>query len=176
MQRFLNYLSELIFHAVAAVALLAVGCCIAAGAEAVPAATAADILANPDAALAANQDQAGALLDAWLTNPWVSWGVAAGVLILGVTRRLAPGIWGIAANAAYHLLATVSNRETAMRKWRNADVGNTLVRVIEDMPNEGSVGELKAEIRERIGWNLELEQAIQETIAEHRAAAAVEDS
>jgi len=137
-------------------------------AEAAPAALASEILADPASALAANQAQAQGLLETALANPWVSWGLGAAVILLGISRKVAPGLWGMAANAAYHLVATVQDRESKKRTAAIADVGSVIVESIEDLDDDSTIGNLKETLFQKIGVDEKLEGAIQEVVASHK--------
>lgn len=126
--------------------------------EAVPAATAAEIIADSAGALAANQSQAADLV---AVDSWWTWGIAGALAILGVSRSVAPGIWGVVANIVYSLLATKRDRDIARKEKRLAEVADVVVHQIEDV--DDSV--IKERVADAIGDRSELNDVIREILS-----------
>lgn len=141
------------------------------GDEAIPAATADGILADPNAAQAANEVQAQNLVATWASSPWGAWILAGALTVAAIARRVAPGVWGWAAEVAYNILATMKTRQADHKAYTLAKWSSVAIRTIEAMPDEGTIGELKervAKTAKSVGGFESMEAALQEEIAHYK--------
>lgn len=128
--------------------------------EAIPAATSADILVDPDAAVTSNLAQAEALVS---QQSYIAWGIGAAVVAAGIARTFAPGIWGTILDAAFKLLQSKKNRVAAEKAKRIATVGKIVVKEIEKYDGaDHKLKALKSNIRDRIGVRTDLNRVIEE--------------
>ena len=135
--------------------------------EAVPAATAEEIAANPADAVQANAEQAASLIDAFSGSEWWSWGIAGTMVALAVARKVAPGLWGFGADLLYKLVAPYAKRREQEKANMMASTAKCLIETIESMPNHGSIGELKDKLRQNIPEDVEI--AIHEVAGAYKA-------
>lgn len=77
--------------------------------------------------------------------PWWGWALGAVGAALGVVRFL-PGPGGALADLAWRLLAPGQHRQADTQRDTHADGFQTLVGLIEALPNTATVGDLKAKV------------------------------
>ena len=77
--------------------------------------------------------------------PWWGWLAGAGAAALGIIRFL-PGPGGAVADLAWKILAPSSHQQADSERETNAKDFQSLVGLIENLPNTATIGVLKAQV------------------------------
>jgi len=104
------------------------------------------ILTDPAAYRAAGQQ---ALTSATTTVPWWGWALGALGAALGVVRMM-PGPGGTLADLAWQVLAPKATRQADIIQATHATGFQSLVRLIERLPNTATISTLKGEVTNKV--------------------------
>jgi len=143
---------------------------VLAGGEAVPAATAADWATNPTVAADSNAKGAAETVASISTAGWLAWLAGFGGLVIALGKFI-PGVGGVVANIAgpiYDMVVTKKVRDAESKQAELAKGFMTVVAVIDKLPKDGTIGDLKAKLGARLPTVAR--DAVNEWIADQEAA------